>query len=277
MRVREPGRKVAVALGVVACVLAGALYAAQQTPTLRKPDVVYVPTPQAVVDAMLALADVTSSDVVYDLGSGDGRIPITAAVKYGVRALGVDLDPKRIAEARENAEKAGVTDRVKFEQQNLFETDIGQAQVLTLYLLQDINMRLRPRILERMKPGSRVVSHAFDMGDWAPDHFEVFDSRRVYMWTVPKKAAGRWPIEHNGRVLHVDLAQRYQELTGTATIDGRTVPVQGRVDGERIELTADFDGRGATRLTGRIGDTAIHADGGTANAFAMTLVPDRVN
>lgn len=252
--------------------LAGGAAQAQQRPNL---DIHFVPTPQPVVDRMLELAKVQKDDFVIDLGSGDGRIPITAAQKYGVRALGVDLDPQRIAEARANAEKAGVTDRVKFEQQNLFETDIGQAQVLTLYLLPEINMRLRPRILELMKPGSRVVSHAFDMDDWAPDVFETLEGRRVYMWTVPKKAAGRWPVEHNGRVVHVDLEQRYQLVTGSATVEGRTVPVRGRVDGERIELVADFDGHGLTSITGTIGETAIHADRGAANTFAMTFAAGR--
>lgn len=260
-----------------AVMLAGAALLAGSAAHAQNLDIHYVPTPQPLVERMLELAKVQKDDFVIDLGSGDGRIPITAAVKYGVRALGVDLDPKRIAEARANAEKAGVTDRVKFEQQNLFETDISQAQVLTLYLLQDINRRLRPRILELMKPGSRVVSHAFDMDDWAPDVAEVIEGRRVFMWTVPKKTAGRWLLELNGRAFHVDLTQRYQMLSGSATIGGRTVPVQGRVDGERIELSADFDGRGVTRITGTISETAIHADSGTANTFAMTLVPGRLN
>ena len=165
---------------------AGAVLLASSAAHAQNLDIHYVPTPQALVERMLELAKVQKDDFVIDLGSGDGRIPITAAVKYGVRALGVDLDPKRIAEARENAEKAGVTDRVKFEQQNLFETDIAQAQVLTLYLLQDINLRLRPRILQMMTPGSRVVSHAFDMGDWAPEERVTVGSSTVYLWRVPK-------------------------------------------------------------------------------------------
>ena len=184
MRVRKPGRKVAVVLAVVACVLAGGLYAAQQTPTLRKPDVVYVPTPEAVVDAMLALANVTSSDVVYDLGSGDGRIPITAAQKYGARAVGIDINPDRIKEAHENLAKTTVGDKVTFLNQDLFETDISQATVVTLYLLPSLNLKLMPT-LKALKPGTRIVSHSFDMGsEWPAEKTETVDGRSIYFWTI---------------------------------------------------------------------------------------------
>jgi Methyltransferase domain len=131
-------------------------------------DVPYVPTPTPVVNEMLRIANVKKNDVLYDLGSGDGRIVITAAQKFGTRGVGIDIDPQRIKEANQNAKKAGVTDRVQFRQQNLFETDFSNATVVTLYLLPDINLRLRPRLLSQLKPGTRIVSHAFDMGDWKP-------------------------------------------------------------------------------------------------------------
>ncbi|WP_072395438.1 methyltransferase domain-containing protein [Hyphomicrobium sp. CS1GBMeth3] len=149
----------------------------------RDLDVPYVPTPQAVVDKMLELAGIKSGDVLLDLGSGDGRIPITAAKKYGITASGVDLNPVRVKEAKENAEKEGVTDKVQFHEQNLFETDLSKATVITMYLLSEVNMKLRPK-LEKLKPGTRIVSHAFDLGDWKPDKSEVVDGRNVYFWVV---------------------------------------------------------------------------------------------
>jgi SAM-dependent methyltransferase len=184
MRVQRPGTKVALALVAVTCILAGAFYAAQQTPTLRQPDVVYVPTPQQVVDAMLGLAEVTSSDVVYDLGSGDGRIPITAAQKYGARAVGIDINPERIKEARENLSKTTVGDKVTFLNQDLFETDISEATVVTLYLLPSLNLKLMPT-LKALKPGTRIVSHSFDMGtEWPPEKTQNVDGRNIYFWTI---------------------------------------------------------------------------------------------
>lgn len=152
-----------------------------------EPDVVYVPTPQPVVEAMLKLAEVRRGDLVYDLGSGDGRIPITAAKLYGVRAVGIDIDPERIAEAKANAEAAGVADRVTFRQADLFETDLRKADVVTLYLLQSLNERLRPKLLRELKPGARIVSHAFSMGDWEPQETQEVDGSTIYLWTVPKR------------------------------------------------------------------------------------------
>lgn len=163
---------------------------AQTTATqgqLRTPDVIFVPTPQEVVDAMLEVAKVTKNDVVYDLGSGDGRIPVTAAKKYGARAVGIDIDPQRIKEANANAESAGVTDKVKFLNQDLFTTDISQASVVTLYLLPSLNVKLMPKLMAELKPGTRVVSHAFDMGDWKPEQTLNVNGRTVYYWTIPKR------------------------------------------------------------------------------------------
>jgi len=165
--------------------------AAQDT-ALRKPDVFYVPTPQPVVEAMLKMANVTDKDVVYDLGCGDGRIPITAAQKYGARGVGIDIDPVRIKEANENAKAAGVTDKVKFLRQDLFESDISDATVVTLYLLPSLNEKLMPKLKKDLKPGTRIVSHAFDMGDaWPPDQKGEVDGRTYYMWTI-KYAALNW-------------------------------------------------------------------------------------
>jgi SAM-dependent methyltransferase len=155
----------------------------QERPAL---DVIYVPTTQTVVDAMLRMADVKKGDVLYDLGCGDGRIVTTAAKKYGATGVGFDIDPERIAEANANAKTAGVTDKVKFVNANLFEADLSKASVITLYLLPSINMKLRPKILD-LKPGTRIVSHAFDMGDWKPEKTETVDGAMVYFWRVPEK------------------------------------------------------------------------------------------
>uniref|UniRef100_A0A832M3B3 Class I SAM-dependent methyltransferase n=1 Tax=Oscillatoriales cyanobacterium SpSt-402 TaxID=2282168 RepID=A0A832M3B3_9CYAN len=158
-----------------------------QTPE-RNPDVPYVPTPQAVVDEMLRLANVKKTDRLYDLGSGDGRIVITAAKQYGISGVGVDIDPRRVQEANENAKQAGVNDRVEFRQQDLFQTDLREATVVTLYLLPQINLRLRPKLLSELKPGTRIVSHAFDMGNWKPEKVVQVNGRTIYLWTVPAKA-----------------------------------------------------------------------------------------
>ncbi len=169
-------------------ILLGMLAGQAQTapaPPARAPDVIYVPTPQGVVDAMLELAHVTSKDVVYDLGCGDGRIPITAALKYGARGVGIDMDPRRIAEANENAKVAGVTDKVTFILQDLFESDIKDATVVTLYLLPSLNERLMPKLKTQLKPGSRVVSHAFDMGTtWPPDERGTAEGKSYYLWFI---------------------------------------------------------------------------------------------
>ena len=152
----------------------------------RDPDVIYVPTPERVVATMLDLAKVGRGDVVYDLGCGDGRIVVEAAKRGAKKAVGVDIDPERIAEARENVRKAGVEDRVEIREGDLFEMDFSDATVVTLYLLPDLNLRLRPKILA-LKPGTRVVSHAFDMGEWKPSVVRQVDERTVYFWTVPAR------------------------------------------------------------------------------------------
>lgn len=152
-----------------------------------EPDVPYVPTPQSVVDRMLELAEVSEDDIVYDLGSGDGRIVITAAQDYGARGVGIEIDPERIEEARENAREAGVEDLVEFREENLFDADLSEATVVTLYLLPDINMKLRPKLFEELEPGTPVVSHDFDMEDWEPERTVVMDRHSIYYWTIPEE------------------------------------------------------------------------------------------
>jgi precorrin-6B methylase 2 len=183
------------ALVGVALTLAG-FTAAMPRPVIAeeapKLDVPFVPTPQETVDRMLAMAKVGPNDYLIDLGSGDGRIPITAAKKFGIKAMGVDLNPVRIAESNDNAKKEGVTDKVEFKQGDLFQQDISKATVLTMYLLPDVNMKLRPKIWSDLKPGTRIVSHAFSMGDWTPEATTTGPDgcNTVYLWIVPDPKVG---------------------------------------------------------------------------------------
>jgi SAM-dependent methyltransferase len=165
--------------------LVGVVTLVAQTPAPARPDVVYIPTPQHVVDAMLALAEVKATDVVYDLGSGDGRIVITAASKYGARGVGIDIDPEMVKKATDNAAQAGVSNRVRFVNQNLFTADISEATVVTLYLLQSLNEKLRPKLVKELRPGTRVVSHVFNMGpEWPPLKSVTIGANRVHLWTI---------------------------------------------------------------------------------------------
>lgn len=205
---------------------------AQETPRL---DVIYVPTPQQVVDRMLELADVKAGDSMIDFGCGDGRMVVTAA-KRGARGFGVDINPERIKEANANAQAAGVTDKVEFKVANLFEQDLSKADVMAMYLLTDINLRLRPKILDTMKPGSRIVSHAFDMGDWKPDTHETVDGRNVYFWMVPAKIGGTWDVQGENK-MKLSIDQKYQFFTGKAEIGGKTLDVtDGRIKGNDISF-----------------------------------------
>ncbi|MDR9401980.1 MAG: class I SAM-dependent methyltransferase [Halothece sp. Uz-M2-17] len=153
----------------------------------KEPDVVYVPTPYAVVEKMLELANVSEDDVVYDLGSGDGRIPIKAAQDYEARGVGIEIDPELVQEARRNAQEAGVNDQVEFIQQDLFETDLSEATVITLYLLPSLNVKLRPKLLQELEPGTPIVSHDFRMGEWEPDRVVEVEGSQVYLWIVPEE------------------------------------------------------------------------------------------
>jgi len=174
------------ALGIAASSGPALLAQAAATPAqqgLRQPDVIYVPTRQSVVDAMLKVANVKAGDVLYDLGCGDGRIPVTAA-KLGARAVCIDIDPRRIAEANENVKKNSVGDRVRVLHQDLFTTDISEASVVSLYLLPSLNLKLRPILWKTLKPGTRIVSHDFDMGDWKPEQTLNVDGATIYYWTI---------------------------------------------------------------------------------------------
>lgn len=176
--------------GFVALAMPSVPALAQQAPAaapLRSPDVIFVPTPTDVVQAMLKLAKVGPGDVLYDLGSGDGRIPIAAVKEFGAaRATGIDIDPQRIKEAEANRQKSGVADKVRFLNQDLFTTNISEATVVTLYLLPSLNQKLIPKLKSELKPGTRIVSHAFDMGEWKPEQTVDVNGRQVYFWTIPK-------------------------------------------------------------------------------------------
>ena len=192
-------------------------------------DVPYVPTPRPVVEAMLDMAGVGADDFLIDLGSGDGRIAIMAAQR-GARALGVDIDPDRIAEARLAARMAQVESRARFRRQDLFATPLGEASVITMYLMPEVNMRLRPRLLTEGRPGTRIVSHNFTLGDWRPDATREIGASRIYLWIVPAAAAGRWTLFTTDGARHVlELDQLFQD-------------VRGSLDGEAIE-EASLSGR----------------------------------
>ena len=243
---------VASAVGATAFLAAQPAALAQSKPL----DVPFVPTPQEVVDRMLELGKVDGQDYVIDLGSGDGRIPVTAAKRYGARAMGVDLNPKRIEEAEQNARENQVTDKVAFKNQDLFDTPIGEATVLTMYLLPRVNMQLRPRILAELAPGTHVVSHAFDMEDWEPDARESVGGRTIYLWIVPAQVEGRWQVQGQAPYT-LELNQRFQQVQGTATVDGRTVELTDvKLTGAQLQFTLN----GQT-YTGRVDGNEIAGDG----------------
>ena len=175
-------------LSLALLLLSACAAAAQSAQPPKTPDVPFVPTTEEGVKAMLKLADVKNTDVVYDLGCGDGRIVVTAAQKFGVQGVGIDINPERIKEANENAHQAGVADRVRFIEQNLFDADIHDATVVTLYLLPEVNLRLRPKLLKDLKVGTRIVSHQFDMDNWKPEKKIEVGWRSVYLWTVTEQA-----------------------------------------------------------------------------------------
>ncbi|MBD8678058.1 class I SAM-dependent methyltransferase [Sphingomonas sp. CFBP 13720] len=215
-------------------------------------DVPYVPTPEPVVDAMLDIADVRRGDMLIDLGSGDGRIAIAAA-RRGANASGVEIDPALVERARRNAALLGLEEQARFSRANLFDIPLRDASVVTLYLLPRINLALRPRLLTEAKPGTRIVAHAFDMGDWRPDAERLVGDRRIYLWIVPGVAGGEWRVTMaDGRTAMLTLDQRFQDVTGT--MDG--VAVTGGLRGTALRLVA-----GGRVLTGAIGDDGITGEG----------------
>ena len=228
------------------------------------PDVPYVSTPHAIVDEMVRLADVKASDVVYDLGCGDGRLVIAAVKKTGCRGVGIDIDPERIKESRANARDAGVEDRVRFVEQNFFASDIREATVMLIYLFPDVNIRLRGKFLSEMKPGSRLVSHAFDMGDWKPDNSASIGAQRVYFWVIPANATGRWKWNSPGgrqSAFVLEMEQRYQAIRGTLTQGDHPLTLaDAKLTGDRItfRIEQDVSGRKTARqFTGVLSGNTI--------------------
>lgn len=230
-----------------------------------QPDVVFVTTPHEVVAEMLRLADVQSSDRLYDLGSGDGRIVITAARDRGAWGVGIDIDPKLIELSRRNAEEAGVADRVRFIQQDLFQADFSAASVVTLYLLPDLNIRLRPLLFEQLQPGTRVVSHAFHMEDWKPDEESAIRGSDIYLWVIPANVSGRWEwhVEEQGQGLHqLHLEQSFQQVQGYLRNDAGFFPISWAVvRGDHLLILFDEGVDGSARpavLEGKISGESIH-------------------
>ena len=213
-------------------------------------DVVWVPTPQGLVDTMLSLAKVTSADYVIDLGSGDGRLVITAA-KRGATALGIEYNPNMVALARRNAMEEGVSARAKFENADIFETDFSKATVVTLFLLSELNLRLRPIILD-MKPGTRIVSNTFGMNDWEPDQTMQSTDESYWntanLWIVPAKVDGSWKLDGG----QINFTQVFQNITGTLTLGGDKMEIKGKLNGEKISFTA-----GSTAYTGTVNGNTI--------------------
>jgi hypothetical protein len=233
-----------------------------------------------VVEEMLRLGQVDKNDFLIDLGCGDGRIVVTAAQKFGTRGYGVDINPVRLQEAEENAKKAGVTALTKFENRNLFETDLSKADVLTMYLLSSVNLQLRPKILSSMRPGTRVVSHDFDMGEWKADEEVIVpgDGSPVYLWIVPAQAEGRWTSRIGSQDVEITLNQQFQMVTGSGRVGNQEVQVRnGRLQGDRIELTlvGETGGRrSAHRIEGKVfGNSAegtVSTDGGPVSPWKAT-------
>lgn len=211
-------------------------------------DAPFVATPAAVVKAMLTLGQVGPNDIVYDLGSGDGRLPIAAVKDFGAKkGVGVDLDPVRVQEARENAKTAGVADRVTFHQGDMFEFDFSEATVLPLYLLPEMMMKLRPKMLD-LKPGTRIVAHDYALGDWEADKFEALEKRTLYFWVVPAKVGGMWEWRMNGRTYRADIGQNFQKVAGTLYVDGVKTPIEIPVlEGDSLKFEARIPGSGGTQ------------------------------
>lgn len=238
-------------------------------------DVIWVPTPDGLVTKMLQTAKTTENDIVYDLGSGDGKIPIAAARDFKARAVGIEYNPEMAALATRNAQRAGVTDKVKIIAGDIFQNDFSEATVITMYLLPDLNLKLRPQIL-KMKPGTRVVSHAFNMRDWEPDETIYEGERQGFLWIVPANIAGRWQLEEGGAGWKgtLDLQQAFQRVGGTVTMgrkqspmlgptlagnnlafsfynaDGTLRSIRGKVDGDKFEGWIRFEGYD-TPISGR--------------------------
>jgi len=246
-------RRTAVACALLAAIAAPvALVARAAQAAQDDPVVPYVPTPEAVVEGMLDMAGVQPGERLVDLGSGDGRIAIAAA-KRGARAMGVEINQRLVSRARLNAEMAGQKDNARFVRDDLFAVSLREADVVTLYLLPQINEKLRPKLLTEMRPGARVVSHAFDMGDWPPDDHQRIAEKNVYLWTVPAVAGGEWRlVRSDGTAAVLDIEQRYGRVTGTL---GTAAITGARLQGDRLSFTAD-----GISYHGQVGDRTIIPD-----------------
>ncbi len=245
-------------------------------------DVPFVPTPYVVIEEMLRLADVTPRDFVMDLGSGDGRVLITAAQKFGARGIGVDLDGDLVAESIESAKAAGVTDRVQFLQQDLFKTDLDQATVITMYLLPGVMARLQPRLLE-LKPGTRLVSHDFRLGDWKPD-VSTQIRKNTFLWTVPARVGGRWQLKMTlpggERQMSLELRQKFQEVEGFGQFSDRPSQIwESRLSGDRLSFVMvddrDRDNEAALYFEGQVRGDVIEGQLRRGTGNAQTVHPWR--
>ncbi len=229
---------------------------AEQKPKL---DVPYEPSSKEVVDVMLELAQVGADDLVYDLGCGDGRVVIAAARKAGARGVGVDLDPQRIQESLENARRDGAGDRVEFRVQDLFQTDIRPATVVMLYLYPEVNLKLRPKLFRELKPGTRIVSHSHDMGEWKPDRTVTAPGgQSIHFWVMPANIAGiwEWSVPGEGKRVVLKLSQKFQKVSGTLTSGSEEIPLKNvdlRGDRLRFAFERVIGGQAQTRIfTGRV-------------------------
>jgi hypothetical protein len=227
-------------------------------------DVIWVPTPEELITKMLDMAKLTPNDYVIDLGSGDGRIVIAAA-KRGARALGVEYNPDMVALSRENARKEGVSARASFIQADIFQTDFSKATVLTMYLLPSLNMKLRPKILE-MKPGTRVVSHAFSMEDWEPDQTATEEERTAYLWIVPAKVEGTWSWQSGSESAELTLKQTFQKIEGSMKIGSKDLPLKNAaLDGDRISFAVSTGGPALREYSGRVNGNSMEGTSKTGN------------
>jgi hypothetical protein len=225
--------------------------------TARAEEVPYVQTPQNVVEAMLELAGVRGNDFLIDLGSGDGRIAIAAAKKFGARSMGIEYNPDMVELSTRNAAKEGVAGKARFAKADIFESDFSQASVISMYLLPGLNLKLRPKLLD-MKPGTRIVSHQFNMDDWQPDEVTNIEGRRAYFWLVPAKVAGTWRLVSGGEVLDVTLEQKYQMLEGTVKLGTINAGLRdAKLHGDRIDFAFVDQGGVRRDFSGRVSGNTL--------------------
>jgi SAM-dependent methyltransferase len=265
------------------------------TPAAGQYDVPYEPSSYEIVGKMLKLGKVTRNDIVYDLGCGDGRIVITAAKEFGARGVGIDIDPVRIKESRENAEKAGVADRVRFIEQNLFSAEIGEATAVMLFLWPEVNLKLRPKLFRELNPGVRIVSHEHSMGDWVSDDTIKVDdedwNHTIYFWVLPANVSGTWewtmPGPTGGKQYILRLEQKFQIVKGTLSADGADIPLHDiSLEGKRLRFaceatvgnkkeTLKFDGMAeGNRIAGDIVSKSLKKNG--KGAWKATRDPSTI-